>query len=169
MDGVRTVVLPVRWGMAPELAIRAARDFQAEMVIMNGVAGPRQPLFVEQGATNHCVPREDADGAWPKVVDRLEARPMTIDRRRAVRAARAAIAEHAHVMQGDVALGDVLLGARIARPRKSNGYVCNHVAFHVSRAHERCGFLHWPSELHGAHVIAARAILERIVRALARA
>jgi pyrrolidone-carboxylate peptidase len=156
VEGVKSIVLPVTWNEAPERALHAADEFGADVVLMNGVASPRQRLFIEAGATNRTAAFADAAGKFPIPESELVVRPMTIDLRAVARTAR----------MGGVPLGEVLLGAQITAVRSTNAYVCNHLAFRVSaRSSNRvtCGFLHWPSDLVGKHVDAARNVLESIV------
>ncbi len=155
---VRTLVLPVAWNIAPEIALRSARAFDAALVLMCGVAGPRGPLKVECGASSYSAAKADVDG---NVIDELagEAVAMTIDVRTAVRAARRAIRDRAAIF------GDVMTDARLAPVRESNSYVCNHLAFHIAKSTVApCGFLHWPSELEPAQIPAARQVLSLIIR-----
>lgn len=155
---VRAIVLPVAWNRAPAIALAAARDFDARLIVMCGVASPTGKLRVECGATHRSSDTADAEGN--RIDERSgEAVRMTLDIRAAVRAARHAIHERAAIF------GDVLPGARIAPVRDVNNYVCNHLAFHVRTANVApCGFLHWPSALEGDQIAAARQVLAEIVR-----
>ena len=155
---VRAIVLPVAWSKAPAIAVAAARDFDARLILMCGVASPKGKLRVECGAVHRSSDKADAEG---NVIDERggEAVRMTLDIRAAVRAARHAIHVRASIF------GDVLPGARIAPVRDVNNYVCNHLAFHVRKADiAPCGFLHWPSALEGDQIAAARQVLVEIVR-----
>jgi pyroglutamyl-peptidase len=151
---IRSVVLPVAWHKAPELALREARDFGATLVIMSGVAAPSGVLKVECGATTSTGKRADVDGT---IIEAPEGSPvvmMSFDVRAAVRAARRAIRDRAPVF------GNVLKGARLAPVRKTNDYLCNHLAYHVALANVApCGFLHWPSDLTPDQIPAARQVL----------
>lgn len=160
MDKVRTLVLPVKWHVAPELVLRAAREYGASVVLMNGVAAPVQPLFVERGAHSRCGSHADVDGHRANTVRPFETRPMTIDVRKVARVARAEIA------RAPSAFRAIVPGVKIAPVRKKNDYLCNHTSYEVARAGITCGFLHWPSSLSDDHVITARAVLERVLHAL---
>jgi len=153
---VLCLILAVKWNVAPESAMRAVRDFAPDVVLMNGVAQSRQPLWIERGATS-LRDGVDVDGVAPQKIPR-GVRALTIDVRAAARAARATWSQHDGV-------GDILRGVRIRPVRTTNVYLCNHVAYEVagSLVGARCGFLHWPSELGGAGVAVARAMLASVI------
>lgn len=156
---VRAIVLPVKWNVAPEIALRSARELGAELVLMCGVASPRGPLKIECGASSYAGSKPDVEGSVLLEERAGEAVAMTMDVRAAVRAARGAIRDRASIF------GDILTGARLAPVRESNSYVCNHVAFHVARSNVApCGFLHWPSDLDAAQIPAARQVLSLVIR-----
>jgi pyrrolidone-carboxylate peptidase len=164
---LRPVVLPVVWWRAAALALDAARDFAPHVVLMNGVAQPRQALFCERGATERRAGAADVEGtvAGPFVGDGVAM--MTLRLVSAARAARRTIALHAAVKRNGVRFDEVLTGAKVVRIRPDNAYLCNQVAFEVARARVApvVGFLHWPSALEGAHIAAARAVLAAVIEA----
>src|SRR5699024_9149414 len=47
---VCAMILPVYWDLAAILIAKETEAFQPSFVMMNGVAGPRQPLWIELGA-----------------------------------------------------------------------------------------------------------------------
>lgn len=156
---VRTIVLPVAWNIAPEIALREARAFGAELVVMCGVSGQRGVLKVECGGSTAVAPKEDVKGA---IIAEIPGPPVrtTLDVRAAVRAARRAIRERASIF------GDVLVDARLGPIRESNNYVCNHLSHRVLSANVApSGFLHWPGDLSPAQIPAARHVLAKIIQA----
>ncbi len=111
---------------------------------MNGVAGSRQPLWLELGATNRAS--QDADGSnvlAPAVrpgmlaAKIIASAPPTEDAQgnllswSAVQTrVRGAIAAHAAEVDGNVAFSDIVQGSVLAGfPRTSNTYLCNNVTY----------------------------------------
>ena len=50
------MILPVYWDLAAILIAKEMDSFEPAFVMMNGVAGQRQPIWIELGATNEGVP-----------------------------------------------------------------------------------------------------------------
>jgi hypothetical protein len=118
--------------------------FAPSFVMMNGVAGARQPLWVELGATNRAAPLDDGSNqlrpavsgtdAYAKIVETApreeDARANLLSWRAVESAARTTIARHAADMDQDTRLGDLLEGVKLAGfPRNSNTYLCNNVTY----------------------------------------
>lgn len=139
---VCAMILPVVWDVAPLLLLRELDTFQPDLVLMNGVAGARQDLWIELGGVNDASPLQDGSGILTPYDQRDENGniPILVDAPRthpnlmswawvqnAARAAREAVTER------DAELGDVLTGVSLAGfPRGSNNYLCNNITFVTS-------------------------------------
>jgi pyrrolidone-carboxylate peptidase len=141
---VCAMILPVYWDLAAILIAKEMDAFQPTFVMMNGVAGNRQPLWVELGATNRAAPLDDGSNqlrpavsgtdAYAKIVETAgsdeNARPNLLSWRAVETAARTTIERHASDVDQDTRLGDVLPGVMLAGyPRGSNTYLCNNVTY----------------------------------------
>ena len=170
--GHATTVLPVEWGRASELLLADALATRAALVLMNGVAGARQPMWIESAATNARAERADVAGKMPEVVcvSPTETHYVSIDVGVAKGAADVAFDEVRGVVEGGTRLDAIMHGTIVMRPRPENAYICNDTTWRVTRALSgtgvRAGFFHWPSELRGAHVEAACDVLSAIAKAL---
>ncbi len=139
---VCAMILPVDWDLASILLAREADTFHPSFVMMNGVAGDRQPLWIELGATNRAarlvdgtnllVPAGSAD-LVPLVEDAPaseDARPNLLAWSSVRAAARAAVRRHANEVDGGERFGDLLPDADLAGfPRSSNTYLCNNTTY----------------------------------------
>jgi len=170
--GHETIVLPVEWARAAELLLAKALACQATLVLMSGVAGARQPMWIESAAMDVHAEREDTAGKMPEVV---RAKPtetiyVSIDVGAAKSAADRAFEQVRDRGEGGVRLDAIMHGAIMMEPRIENAYVCNDTTFRVTRELSgtgvRAGFFHWPNELRGAHVAAACDVLLAIAEAL---
>ncbi len=168
---VTGMVLPVAWEEAGTLVLREIRALRPHVVIMNGVAGPAQPLWIERGAGASRVRKVDARGALPAelATPRRTCR-VHMPAHALLRAARAAIAREAGT------LGAVMPSARLVAPREDNAYVCNDTTHVVTRGlSPRRGmgvprgivwtFLHWPSGLGEQHLPACERVLGAVLAA----
>ena len=141
---VCAMILPVYWDLAAILIAKEMDAFQPTFVMMNGVAGGRQPIWIELGATNRAAALEDGSNQlrpavgpneeFAKIVETAarseNARANILSWRAVESAATAAIARHASEMDQDVRFGDVLQGVKLAGfPRNSNTYLCNNVTY----------------------------------------
>lgn len=207
------MILPVYWDLAAILIAKELDAFEPQLVVMNGVAGDRQPIWIELGATNRAARLDDGSNQlrpamgpnddYARIVDTA---PRSEDARgnlltwRAVEAdARAEIDRHADDRDGDVRFGDLLDGVKLAGfPRSSNTYLCNNVTYVTGwlmshpnkevrllrasppvrgkindvrvKVNKDFGavprvFVHWPSELAGAHHEAGAAVMKAILGA----
>ena len=139
---VCAMVLPVFWDLASVLVLKEVEAFEPDFVMMNGVAGSEQPLWLELGAVNRAVKLSDGsdilmpieDGA-PLIADASAddmARPNLASWEALDVAAEKAIDERADERAGDKRFGDVLSGALFAGyPRDSNTYLCNNTTYVV--------------------------------------
>lgn len=141
---VCAMILPVYWDLAAILIAKEMDAFKPSFVMMNGVAGERQPLWVELGATNRAAPLDDGSNqlrpavsgndAFAKIVDTAsrdeEARSNLLSWHAVQSAAQAAVTRHEAEIDQDTRLGDVLKGVKLAGfPRNSNTYLCNNVTY----------------------------------------
>ncbi len=192
------LVLPVLWDLAAAVVLRAVEQFDPELVVMSGVAGPRQPLWIELGASNQTHPRRDASAHLQPMADArvVPGGPPALGHRAAfpslLELGRAQLAR-------ETSLSEVMPSVELTGfPRPSNAYICNATAYTVAhalgypdrpltllegsadqrgatihlrrdRAHVPHFFIHWPSELRGPQIEAAARVLRTIVSAQLRA
>lgn len=141
---VCAMILPVYWDLAAILISKEMNAFDPNMVLMNGVAGDRQPIWIELGAVNKAAKLDDGSNqVRPAASDREEfaklvesagkdedARPNLLSWRAVESAARATAEKHANDVDQSTRFGDVLSGAKLAGfPRSSNTYLCNNVTY----------------------------------------
>ena len=141
---VCAMILPVYWDLAAILIAKEMDAFAPSFVMMNGVAGERQPIWVELGATNRAAPLDDGSNqlkpaisghdAYAKIVDTAgkdeDARPNFLSWQAVQTAAKATVDKHANDIEMETRLGDVLQGVSLGGfPRSSNTYLCNNVTY----------------------------------------
>ncbi len=138
------MILPVYWDLAAILVAKEIEALRPSFVLMNGVAGPRQPLWIELGATNRAtrtadgssrlVPLVEAGDEWAKIVEDAppseEQQGNLLSWRAVEAAALAAIDRHADAVDGDARFDAIVRGVKLAGfPRASNTYLCNNVTY----------------------------------------
>jgi pyrrolidone-carboxylate peptidase len=136
------MILPVVWDVAPILLLRELEAFQPDLVLMNGVAGNRQDLWIELGGVNDATPLEDGSGILtpydqrdenghvPILDDAPHTHPNLMSWTWVQEAARAARETETGL---DAEFGSVLTGVSLAGfPRSSNTYLCNNITFVTS-------------------------------------
>ncbi|HQY61334.1 MAG: hypothetical protein IPF92_27125 [Myxococcales bacterium] len=138
------MVLPVYWDLAAILLAKEIEAFGPDLVLMNGVAGARQDLWLELGAVNKAAALDDgSDQLRPATSAGASSAPIlesatSADQARAnllswsavESAARAARDEAAQRSDASGAFGDVLRGVKRAGfPRGSNTYLCNNITY----------------------------------------
>ncbi|AKU95404.1 hypothetical protein AKJ09_02068 [Labilithrix luteola] len=138
------MILPVYWDLATILIAKELEAFDPALVVMNGVAAERQPIWLELGATNRAKPLEDGssqlrpavrdDESFAKIIDGApaseDARGNLLSWQAVESAARKTIIELADEIDNGVRFGDVLDDVRLAGyPRSSNTYLCNNVTY----------------------------------------
>jgi pyrrolidone-carboxylate peptidase len=141
---VCAMILPVYWDLAAILIAKEMDAFAPSFVMMNGVAGDRQPIWIELGATNRAAPLDDGSNqlkpaisgndAYAKIVESAgtdeDARPNFLSWNAVKTAAKATVDEHANDMDQETRLGDLLQGVSLGGfPRRSNTYLCNNVTY----------------------------------------
>lgn len=138
------MILPVYWDLAAILIAKEIEAFAPSFVMMNGVAGDRQPIWIELGSTNRAAPLDDGSNQlrpavgsgepFARIVESArsseDAQGNMLSWRAVERAASAAIEAHANDVENDQRFGDFLYGAKLAGfPRSSNTYLCNNVTY----------------------------------------
>lgn len=138
------MVLPVYWDLAAILIAKELEAFAPSFVMMNGVAGDRQPIWVELGSTNRAAPLDDGSNQlrpavgsgepFARIIDNAsrseDAQGNMLSWRAVESAAREAITAHADDNELGQRFGDLLPGVKLAGfPRSSNTYLCNNVTF----------------------------------------
>jgi pyrrolidone-carboxylate peptidase len=151
LDGVGEVdvcglVLPVFWDVAAIVALREVAAFRPDFVLMNGIAGDVQPIWLELGAVNEAVSLPDGSGTLAPVTS---GSPLVLEASADERArgnllswtetrvgAEAEIANLAPERDAaGVAFGEIVTGVRFAGyPRSSNTYLCNNTTYAVGYA-----------------------------------
>ncbi|MEM1032845.1 MAG: hypothetical protein AAF928_15460 [Myxococcota bacterium] len=191
--GVMAVIVPVMWDLAAAVVLRAIEHVDPEVVVMMGIAGDTQPLWIELGASNQTHARPDVTGHLTPVPDArvLPGGPL-VEGHRASFELLLGAGRRAWKREEEV-LGDVMPSVELVGfPRPRNAYVCNATAYVVAhalnhprreltllegsddqrgvtfrfrrdRGHVPHVFLHWPSRLLAPPRAAAAA---RILRAL---
>lgn len=139
---VCAMVLPVFWDLAPYLIAREMAAFEPEMVLMNGIAGWRQEVWLELGAVNEAKrlgdgsnnlrPDEDRAPLVPTAGASEYARANLASWDAMRTAIDVALEEESARSRDGVPFGDVVHGTLLAGyPRSSNTYLCNNVTYTV--------------------------------------
>ncbi|MDP3277463.1 MAG: hypothetical protein Q8Q09_19915 [Deltaproteobacteria bacterium] len=141
------MVLPVYWDLAAILVLKEAQSFAPDFVLMNGIAGERQSLWMELGGVNRALsltdgsnvlePEPPAGQRFAPIVPSATAGELALGARLSwaavQRAALDAQARAAGVTENGVRLDAVLQGAlRAGFPRDSNTYLCNNTSYVVN-------------------------------------
>ena len=141
---VCAMILPVYWDLAAVLIAKEAEAFKPTFVMMNGVAGGRQSLWLELGATNRASRNVDGSNqlrpamtpgeAYVKIVEHAPESEDTLGNllswRAVETAARDAVERHDGAIDDGASFGDIVRGASLAGfPRPSNTYLCNNVTY----------------------------------------
>ncbi|MCA9624716.1 MAG: hypothetical protein KC731_37090 [Myxococcales bacterium] len=136
------MVLPVFWDLAAYLVLREAEAMRPDIVVMNGIAGFRQPLWLELGAVNRADHSRDGSSLLQPVSEGAvlipEAGGAEVARGNLAHwdslraAAEETIAELAEVEADRGRFDEILTGVRFAAfPRSSNTCLCNNTTFTV--------------------------------------
>ncbi len=137
------MVLPVAWDLSAVLALKEIQSFRPDMVLMNGIAGSVQPIWIELGSVNRAMSAPDGSGTLQAAV---EGSPLIKNASAnetlkglhlswgAVQAgADQAIKAHASDLSDGDKLGDILTGSAFGGfPRQSNTYLCNNLSYVVN-------------------------------------
>lgn len=137
------MVLPVFWDVASILVLREAASFEPDFVLMNGIAGGVQPIWLELGALNEAVSLPDGSGTLAPVES---GSPLVLEASSDEKArgnllsfpevefwAQERITSLAVEKDAsEVPFGDVVTGVQLAGfPRSSNTYLCNNTTYTV--------------------------------------
>ena len=138
------MVLPVYWDLAAILIAKEIEAFAPSFVMMNGVAGGRQPIWVELGSTNRAAQLDDGSNQLRPAVQNGEPYARIVESARSSEdaqgnmlswravegAAREVIEAHADDAELGQRFGDLLPDVKLAGfPRSSNTYLCNNVTY----------------------------------------
>ncbi|MFO0665183.1 MAG: hypothetical protein U0174_14610 [Polyangiaceae bacterium] len=142
---VCAMVVPTHWDLAAFLIAKEIASFKPSLVLMNGMAYPRQTLQFELGARNRAGIAPAADGLSPApAVGSTDApliatapasefgRPNLMSWNAVRRSALETIAKNKAVPGQNGAFDTVLLGASFNRfPDPTNDFVCNNTTYVV--------------------------------------
>jgi len=136
------MILPVYWDLASILIAHEIDSFAPDMVLMNGVAGARQPIWIELGGVNRAARLDDgSDVLHPSIasaplVETATAAEESLGNLFDFAALKtAATTELATIAREDARAGGTPLSAtltgaiRTSYPRASNTYLCNNVTY----------------------------------------
>lgn len=135
------MILPVFWDMSAILVAKELESFAPSLVVMDGVASPTQPLWLELGATNRAQDSVDgsnnlepkSDAKQPKLVPEASAAEETrgnlLSWNAVLGAVRNAVQAHADDTDKGTKLGQLLLGAQTMPIRPDNAYLCNNLTY----------------------------------------
>jgi pyrrolidone-carboxylate peptidase len=145
------MVLPVFWDLAAYLVLREAEIFEPDLVLLNGIADGRQPLWLELGSVNQAVALPDGSG----VLVPIESGAPLLDEAPPAEQARGLLLSWQEVRTGGetriaalaaetddagTRFGDVVQGVRYAGyPRPSNTYLCNNTTYVVGYVLDHAG------------------------------
>jgi pyrrolidone-carboxylate peptidase len=144
---VCVMVVPVYWDLASILVAKEIDAFKPALVLMNGIAGSRQDLWIELGSVNRAMPLEDGSDALkplpptgksvapivPSASRSDESKGLLLSWDAVREAAAAEIEAQKDVDDDGAAFGDLLTGAKLAGfPRSSNTYLCNNITYVVN-------------------------------------
>ncbi len=146
------LVLPVFWDLAPWLLLNTIKHFQPSIVLMNGIAAERQPIYLEHACANYARVCEDGSGHLrPEIVTERGGEvlgKLVLDEAESLedsqlRAAWGALEQAAQrecdglgdVRESDVNLSSILSGvSQQSQWSESNSYLCNSVAYLCNHA-----------------------------------
>ncbi len=146
---VCAMVLPVYWDLAAILVLKEVQAFGPDFVLMNGIAGARQDLWLELGSVNRALVLPDGSDALvpappsgqrfapivPSAIASETALGLRLSYANVQRAARAAIDANGSVLEDGARFDSVAQGAlRAGFPRDSNTYLCNNTTYVVNYA-----------------------------------
>lgn len=146
---VCAMIVPVFWDLAAVLAIKEIDAFAPDMVVMNGIAGSNQPIFLELGGVNRAMTLEDgsdvlrpqpkAGASFAKLIPSAAASDELRGNRLSWSAVKAsasrAIEAHKDDREAGRTFSSILNGVQLAGyPRNGNTYLCNNLAYVVGYA-----------------------------------
>ncbi|MBW2527885.1 MAG: hypothetical protein JRI23_27130 [Deltaproteobacteria bacterium] len=135
------MVLPVYWDLAAMIVLEEIAAFSPDLVIMGGIAGGMQPLWLELGSVNQAMGLHDGSGTLepihnsPLVPDASEEeylRGLLLSWATVRYGAEVVIAERAGELENGRTFGEIMRGVRYMEyPRSSNTYLCNNTTYTV--------------------------------------
>ena len=165
------MIVPSHWGLGPRLLRKQLAAMKVQFVMMNGIATPKQPLWIELGAANRAAAKVDGSGILRPTERKtgqgqalLPQGPSTYSSRSAFFALRSAARKR---IAQETSLHDALVGAEFqVFARSENRYLCNELTYAacdlLRRRRASHVFLHWPSTLNASHM----ASMAKVARAL---
>lgn len=144
---VCAMIVPVYWDLSSILIAKEIDSFAPSLVLMNGIAGETQDLWIELGSVNLAMTLQDGSDVLAPVAptgqrqakivptasakDKSRGLLMSWDGVRA--AAERAVRAQAVVKSDDERFGDLLPGVKLGGfPRSSNTYLCNNTTYVVN-------------------------------------
>ncbi|MBK6698056.1 MAG: hypothetical protein IPG50_38610 [Myxococcales bacterium] len=142
---VCALTLPVAWDLAAVLVLRELDAFAPNFVMMNGIGGAREKVWLELGAMNAALVSEDGTNTirpagdpskYVPLVPSASAdeylRPNLLSWAAVQNAGRDAIAKASRRGGFGVSFDDVVFGVTLAGfPRGGNSFVCNNITYTV--------------------------------------
>ena len=138
---VCAMVLPVFWDLAAVLAAKEIEAFAPDFVLMNGIAGARQDVWLELGSVNKAAILDDgSDQLRPLPAENASSAPILergpsqrsnlLSWRTVESSAKEQRGTMEDLVEDGVRFGDVVRGVKLAGfPRGSNTYLCNNITY----------------------------------------
>ncbi|MGH7280274.1 MAG: hypothetical protein ACRELY_02020 [Polyangiaceae bacterium] len=144
---VCAMIVPVYWDLSSILIAKEIDAFKPQMVLMNGIAGDSQDLWIELGSVNLAMTLQDGSDVLTPVppagqtqapivasaskADRARGLLMSWDNVKS--AAKQAISAQADVTANGERFGDLVPGVLLGGfPRSSNTYLCNNTTYLIN-------------------------------------
>ena len=144
---VCAMIVPVYWDLSSILIAKEIDAFKPSLVLMNGIAGDQQDLWIELGSVNLAMTLQDGSDILHPVAPSGQSQAQIIptasvkDRSRGLllswdsvrSAAENAVNAQADVTSGAERFGDLLPGVKLGGfPRSSNTYLCNNTTYVIN-------------------------------------
>ncbi len=138
------MILPVYWDLAAILIAREIDAFGPDFVMMNGVAGSRQELWLELGSINKAAPLDDGsdqlrplparNAPFAPILESAGPQDQSRSNLLSWKAVALGAADSVRAHEGDMDRGDrfgvLAPGVKLAGfPRDSNTYLCNNITY----------------------------------------
>ena len=144
---VCAMIVPVYWDLSSILIAKEIDAFKPSFVLMNGIAGDTQDLWIELGSVNLAMTLQDGSDILHPVAPAGQSQAKIIptasakDRSRGLllswdaarSAAEKAVDAQAGVTAAGERFGDLLPGVKLGGfPRSSNTYLCNNTTYVIN-------------------------------------
>lgn len=144
---VCAMIVPVYWDLSSILIAKEIDAFKPSMVLMNGIAGEQQELWIELGSVNLAMTLQDGSDILtpvapagqsqaaivPSAAKSDRARGLLLSWDAAKSAAEKAVSAQADVTANGERMGDLLPGVKLGGfPRSSNTYLCNNTTYLIN-------------------------------------